>query len=383
MLIWKPPPKYTLFEKKSDDEFYRIFMAIIKKSGKNNTYKFAMARFLLEYSKSEYSKSDPISYKVDYKELAECFLKYYWSHVCKSKLRQGPKNQVPKIVDIIKKKFGDDVYPFDFECLKNSEPDKFEDCTRDIMKKCFDNVVPRFQWIEGRKQLVFYKYKAKEYHDSARNEKLCLDTKMQINEAAVEFFSKNFEQLYNSVILEWVKFLESKNFGAPNLTKKVEAEVKGKRDQRKFLEILRPFVDRCFYCDEELKFDEKTHVDHVIPYDYVGDTELWNAVLACQKCNCAKLDRLPPKKFVDDLLAQNQKCYSEIKGLRESIDRIHHIGTESLISEDAIKALKHIVEWHYQNAASAGYPKMHKFPCEQMEHAALLEAKSVDRAPRL
>lgn len=359
-----------MFEKKSDDEFYRIFMSVVKESGKNNTYKFALALFLLEHS-----RDNPGSCEVEYEKVARCFLKYYWSHVCKSKLRQGPKNQVPVIIKIIKDEFRDDVYPLDFECLEDSEPDKFKRCTDKIMKKCFDDVVPRFQWVGGRKQLVFYKYKAKEYHDSARNEKVCLDTKMQINEAAAEFFRNNFDQLYNSVILGWVKFLESKNFGAPNLTKKVEAKVKGKRDQRKFLEILRPFVDRCFYCDEELKFDRTTHVDHVIPYDYVGDTELWNAVLACQKCNCAKLDRLPPKKFVNDLLAQNQRCYPEIKDLRESIDRIHHIDAESSISEDTIKALKHSVEWHYRNAANAGYPKMHKFPCEQMAQAALLEAK--------
>ena len=351
------------FPKKTSREFHELFMTIIKKGANNNTYKFALALFLLEHS-----RSGPDRYEVPYEEIAGSFLKYYWSHVCKSKLRQGPENQVPKVVDIIRTEFDKDVYPMSFSDLKKDEPGKVQNCIGMITKKCFKDVVPRFQWIDGRNHRVFYNYWSKEYHDSARNERLYLDRPMQLNPKAVDFFRRNFAPLYNSVILEWVKFLESINFGAPNLAKKVEARVRGPRDQRKFVKTLRPFSKTCFYCGEDLKFDKTTHVDHVLPYDYIGETEMWNAVLACQQCNCAKLDRLPPRRFVDALIEQNREYYPKIEALRKSVARFHrgHLA-EDQISQDAVESLKRNLEWHYRSAAGSGYPKMGAFQCRRRE----------------
>ncbi len=349
------------FPKKTNYEFHEMFMNIIKKAGKNNTYKFALALFLLEHS-----RSDPDHCEVPYEEIARSFLRYYWSHVCKSKLRQGPENQVPLVVSIIRSEFDKDVYPMDFSDLEETEPDKVKNCTDRITKKCFKDVVPRFQWVDGRNRCVFYRYWSKEYHDSARNEKLYLDRPMQLNPKAVDFFRRNFAPLYNSVILEWVKFLESINFGAPNLAKKVEARVRGPRDQRKFVKMLEPLSKACFYCGEDLKFDGTTHVDHVIPYDYVGETELWNAVLACQQCNCAKLDRLPPKRFVDALIEQNREYYPKIKDLRDSVARLHRgYLEEDKISQDAVESIRKNLNWHYRSAAGFGYPRMNAFPCRK------------------
>lgn len=347
------------FPRKTNYEFHETFMTIIRKTGKNNTYKFALALFLLERS-----VSDPESYEVGYEEIARSFLKYYWSHVCKSKLRQGPENQVPLVVSIIRGEFDRDVYPMDFSDLEREEPDKVERCTAKIAKRCFKDVVPRFQWVGGRKECVFYRYWSTEYRDSARNERLHLDKNVQLNPKAVDFFRRNFAPLYNSVILEWVKFLESINFGAPNLAKKVEAKVRGPRNQRKFLPLLGPHSKACFYCGEALKLDGSTHVDHVIPYDYVGETEMWNSVLACQQCNCAKLDKLPPRRFVEALIEQNREYYPKIKDLRESVARMHRGRLEGdRISQDAVESLRRNVEWHYRNAAASGYPRMAKFPC--------------------
>ena len=44
------------FKKYSDEKFQQIFMHIITQSAKDNTYKFAFARFLLEYVENETKK---------------------------------------------------------------------------------------------------------------------------------------------------------------------------------------------------------------------------------------------------------------------------------------------------------------------------------------
>ena len=91
---------------------------------------------------------------------------------------------------------------------------------------------------------------------------------------------------------------------------------------------------------------------------------MWNSVLACQQCNCAKLDKLPPRRFVEALIEQNREYYPKIKDLRESVARMHRGRLEGdRISQDAVESLRRNVEWHYRNAAASGYPRMAKFPC--------------------
>ena len=361
---------HRLFMPRNEVEFHRLFMSIIRPTGhKNNTYKLALSLFLIDYSCSPKSKPP---YRVSYREIAEYFLKYYWSHVCKSKLRQGPKNQIPLAITIIGKEFQDRVYPQTFDDLKKTEPEKVIRCTNKIKKRCFKDVIPRFQLINKNREVAFFWYLSKEYDDKSGNARIYPDDGILVNPAAVEFFRKNCVSLRNNVILEWVRFLESKNFGTPNLVKKTEANHKGPRDQRKFLKDLKPISHGCFYCQEKLLFDKNTHVDHVIPYDYIGNTEMWNMVLACQECNCAKLDRLPPKRYAEKLSKRNKKYYSKSPVLQDSIDKTL-LTSHALPKYDIRNVPDWLIDsnigWHYKNASNHGYPAMRKFPCRHPEGA--------------
>lgn len=148
----------------------------------------------------------------------------------------------------------------------------------------------------------------------------------------------------------------------------MEARHAGKRNQRKFMDLLRPFVERCFYCDEPLAFDESTHVDHVLPFSYVGDTEMWNSVLACCECNCRKMDCLPPARYVKDLCGQNAERLPEIKELSDSLARLHYERFGVLawtIPDNAAEIMRERIGWHYKNAADHGYRTLRHFPCGQ------------------
>ena len=329
------------FEEKTDGEFRDEFVGILTKGVKNNTYKFALARFMLEYSQRN---NDPM---VRYSMIAEYFFKYYWMQECKFKLRQGPENQRPEIITIIRDEFPEQVYPQTFKRLKKEKPDQVSRCIEKITKKCFDDVIPRFQKISGEKR-TFFHYFAKEYGDSADNKRIDPRGGILLNREAINFFRGHHACLLKAVTLEWLRFLEKRNFGTPNLVKKLEG-IPGLRNQRVFVDRLWPLTEGCFYCEDTLRRGANTHVDHFIPYDYVGDTAMWNLVLACQGCNCKKSDRLPPQRYLGKLHERNSLHPDEIDYTR-GLSKAPH-GQNDL-------------RWHYHNAKRHGYPVLSDFPGE-------------------
>ncbi len=339
------------FKHADESEFRSRLMWILKKGAKNNTYKFAMARFLLDYCNTS---DEP---QVKYSEIARYFFKYYWLQECKSRLRQGPKGQTPEVITIIRKEFEKDAYPESFDDIMGAEEAKIEKCIEKIIPLCSKAVVYRFEPGHDDDK-IFYTYFAGP-KDSSGNRRTDPKGGILLNPAAMKFFKMNFVPLYKSVILEWIRFLEKRNFGTPNMVNKIEGNVMSARDQRKFLKYLRLFEDRCFYCNDGLKFDDKTHVDHVIPYDYIGNTEMWNAVLSCQECNCKKLGRLPPSEYIDKLSERNMKYKGEI-------DRMLAINSKEKGMKDMKEMLdiegKEGVEWHYTNAKKHGYRILQNFP---------------------
>ena len=59
------------FPETTDEEFEQIFMHVLDQAAKDNTYKFAFARFLLEYIQNQTKKH------VEFSTIAEIYLKYY------------------------------------------------------------------------------------------------------------------------------------------------------------------------------------------------------------------------------------------------------------------------------------------------------------------
>ena len=299
------------FKDCDDAEFLHTFMRILETDqSKNNTYKLALARFLLEYSHAGGNQS------VKYASIAPYFLRYYWSQECKSKLRQGPPHQTPKVISIIRDEFEKSNYPDSFDDIRRKFPDRIARCEEEITKHCFRDVIHRFQKLGNDENKIFYEYFAVKY-DKSGNARLDKHGGILLNPHAISFFKRYYEPLWYTVILSWVRFLEERNQGTPRLTGKVIG-LSGRRNQGSFKKYLEPFVTECFYCRTSLN-DAKVHVDHVLPYDYIGETELWNLVLACQKCNCRKLGNLPPGEFIDNLVERNLMYRSLIRKLDTSL----------------------------------------------------------------
>src|SRR5690606_31184254 len=61
----------------------------------------------------------------------------------------------------------------------------------------------------------------------------------------------------------------------------------------------------CFYC--RTKSLKEYHMDHVIPFNYLYQTEIFNIVPACNTCNSSKSDRLPTLEIFERVIERNKK----------------------------------------------------------------------------
>lgn len=92
--------------------------------------------------------------------------------------------------------------------------------------------------------------------------------------------------------------------------------------------------NKCYYCNKELKENDKITIDHKTPVSRGGSTKVENLVIACEKCNSEKADmteqeyylykkkqkelqeNFEVKKVINDLI----KTYSEIEIKSKYVD---------------------------------------------------------------
>lgn len=330
----------------ANSELTTVFNHILTKGRKDNTYKFALARFLLDHSnrlderyiqtKIKNNESEVVSYE----ELAEKFLKYYWHQECKYRIRQNYNDaKPPSVITIIRNVFGTKYIP---EPFKNMPNDKIRQAQIQIQKKVFgkesnktSQVVPRFQNIkEGtstKRMQLFY-----DYDDEA--------AQLRIKPQALLFFHQNYSTLLKAVILEWAKFLEKINT-LPRLIAKIETAEAKRGSLQKYVKIFKDFRS-CFYCNTSLDKTE-VHVDHFIPWSYIFEDESWNLVISCRRCNLRKNDSLVGMRFLEELIKRNKTYQDKIGELRRSLLKL---GTDEEWEKE--------ITVHYRNCKMYGFSEV-------------------------
>ncbi len=354
--------------------FEKLFMSIINpsQSSKDSSYKFAFARFLIDYS------VESIQNTVSFSTIANYFLRYYWPQECNSKIKQtsfkemksGKKKIKQFLVSkIITKSFGDKVYPESYDKIKDEViySNKIKNCLSKIEKQCFNDVTYAFQHLKNGDKTknispTFFHYDIKGYKKrDARTDLPLINLKkgITLNPNAMHFFKRYNAVLKKSVILEWVRFIEPFNEGVPSLIDKVEGIQTERKSTVKERKILYSLFKNCFYCDDILNpkslpkedklYKKNQEVEHVIPFAYVRKDEMWNFVLACKECNCKKLAALPPKEYLQCLLNRNKKYKEQIPELKKSLDKL---GNDP----------ERIINNHYNTASDWGFLTYDKFP---------------------
>ena len=215
------------------------------------------------------------SQTIEYSIIAKAFLRFYWHQICAYKIKQNPNpSKLPIIVQIVHRIFGKEYIPESFEKM---DKNKIQQAEVQITEECFREVIPRFQnipnGIDVVEKKVFY-----EYYENVK--------KIALKPEAIKYFKENHTLLLKATMLECAKFLERINKGLPMLISKIEGHSPDRGSLENTRKILSIYFDRCFYCNNPLSQDKRmVQVDHVIPWSYIYEDEIWNLVLSCKTCN--------------------------------------------------------------------------------------------------
>ncbi len=293
----------------------RAFLSILDHGSKDNTYKFALARALLDHCRDHADASDnPLV--VPYVYFADKFMRYYFHQEYKFHIRQNfHPNKPPRAISILHASFGETV-PGDLDLLDKRKVDEARDR---FLAGIFGHarrktslVIPRFQNVRGGQSGgtagAFY-----EYDDDAQV--------LTLRPAALAFLKKNHAVLSKAVLAEWAKFLERINPSLPMLVAKIERDEARRRPLTGYRRLYLKYWCHCFYCGDRLE-REYTHVDHLIPWSYLFDDSAWNLVLACQDCNLRKGSSLPQEEFRDGLIERNRRHYGLMRAIKSSLDML-------------------------------------------------------------
>jgi hypothetical protein len=302
---------------KNFDKILSDFFAIINRGKKNNTYKFVLARAILEFVKNnekEIKKNidSNINTSITYSALADHFLEFYW-YQQKSKIPQNynttsPPNAVVEMKNLFEKY----PQPENFRMAKKIIPEVIADYKEKILEKVFgkgdlSQVIPKFQKVSGSSTDTVF------YDDEFDNKKII------VNPNVMQFFIHYRMLLEPFVVLELAKFLDNIK-SSPGIVSKIEAPKFDRTTLEPQKRVLNKYFKNCFYCNENLD-GVKIHVDHFIPFSYIFENKYWNLVLSCSACNLHKSDSLA-KDFQMELIKRNNDFRDKIDDLRKDLKKL-------------------------------------------------------------
>lgn len=218
--------------------------------------------------------------RVELDFIAIRFAKYYWDMYYRFKLRQSHALMDANIQQFFKEQ-QDATKPPTLKELANPEHVQLR---REIIAKSIKpQVLKRLN-----KDLELYKVIPHKNH-------ILFDARI------VGFFNKYRALLVPATNYILTRYLEKINF-APRIAEKVLGKMPRDYLTAKEERILLRIHGSCFYCKRK---EQKYHFDHVIPFDYVYHTDIFNMVPACESCNLTKSNRLPEKSIFDEVIKRN------------------------------------------------------------------------------
>lgn len=287
-----------------DDDLNEAFVRILD-SRMDDTYKFALARAILDYCRDEGGMSNP-NPVIKYEYLAEKFLEYYWK-LHWFNIRQNPHRDESHVFQTMRTLFGDQT-PKTFREAEMIHPEKIKEAKATILKKVFGHsrsrssiVVHAFQKVHSSSyavpDMVFY-----EPDDD--------NQQIRMHYEAIRFLNRHNATLRDSVLARWTIRLEELNPNMLKILTKLAMEKIDRGDTARFRKILGKHFDKCFYCGVCLNDDWE--VDHFIPWSYVFEDRLWNMVQACTACNRKKSNSLPSEVYLDKIRKRNLELQDKI-----------------------------------------------------------------------
>lgn len=277
--------------------YMAMFNRFFKKHHMSSTYKPVFLRSLLDIGDynpasgkrlvgEEWLEHKDGRLLVDLNFIASRFAKYYWDMQYSFRLRQTQVGKEAVITQIIGKEHRRGDAPPALKKIVRGDMDSFRKSV--IRRAIKPDVLPRL-------------------HNDMQGLYTILDSDaISLDENIVGFIRANKTVLQRGIIGVLAKYLEKINQMTPQISNKVERhDAPRPLLSNKHKNKLNDLQDsKCFYCNDRAK---SPHTDHVIPYNFIFSTDLYNCAISCQTCNCEKSDTLPAKKYFDHAVKRNKE----------------------------------------------------------------------------
>jgi hypothetical protein len=202
--------------------------------------------------------------------------------------------------------------------------------------EAFNDVIPRFQTIGTDKEIVGEKF----YHFDFGKKIFLHDPVFKINEESNLVLREELDARWG--LLEGAFSILHGDWKLSNSVREIYIE---NSTSRKNLTNNIPFLqgyqgNSCFYCGESI-VNNDTHVDHVLPYQFIQHNEIWNLVLSHSICNLNKNDSLIGKHYFEKLIARNENIMGSNHPWKKKI--------ADTLGNTRIERMKNMWK-HYENA---------------------------------
>lgn len=307
------------------NEYINNWITIIEQMHNDNTYKLAWGRAVLECVSFDKYTINENNVKIEFDDISECMIKYYWNQLFFFNLKQAPyKDKYPVIckdtmslIDEYRRSFNT-VIPIWFDEAKSKlNKNYYNKIVKHVSKTLHENVCWRFKSI-GKESLDLYRYSKKD------GSFILINTEEL---ASLKEYGIILSKLLN---YKWAQLLEKFNF-CPKIANKVNGISEAKLSRNSLSkykdELLKEFkngkiID--FYSGEELE-PNNISIDHVIPWSFMYSDDIWNLVVTSKSNNSSKSNSIPSIEVINKLKLRNEKLVNILDGkfkddLKLSID---------------------------------------------------------------
>ena len=292
--------------------FLDKWLTIIRNGSVDNTYKMSWAKSITEISLEIDYNNESEYIEITLEQIAKKVLKYYWEQTIYFNLIQGSNpNKPPKIVSLTKELI--EKYQ---EKVGSKQPVKFyKAMVEKIVKDDYERTISRI--VTALKQDVSYRFlnlgreKVEGVYEYSKGQDKLIMTKANLLE-----LNRNHLVVFDTINFRWTQILEAFNY-APRIAKKVRV-IDLEEVKRKPLGKFKEYIEyenkdkSCFICGKEI-VGETPSIDHVIPWSYLYDDNLWNLVYTHGSCNSSKSNIIPSENTIKRLEDRNIRLLKILK----------------------------------------------------------------------
>lgn len=294
-------------------EYINKWLIILDEMKNDNTYKLAWGRAIIEICLEKDLTNIDADITINFKEIGKKMLKYYWNQIFYFDLKQASNNinnKQPEIVKFTKELIND--YKNIYQTTKPEWFNRVFPNNNVFLNSKFDRIIEKKIPVTLKSNVSWRFARVRNISDIGVY-KLDLQNKniiLKYNEVIqLKDFGRILIQLFN---YKWALLLEKYN-----LSPKIVNKVRGSGYENIKRSSLEPYKKILLlqYCEEqprdfytnELLSNSDVSIDHVIPWSFIYDDDIWNLVITSKLNNSKKNNSFVSEDFIEKLIKRNQK----------------------------------------------------------------------------